>query len=200
MSQLPRAPQRLIATTVLIVLSGIVLLLSLWADTLNPYLRYEYSVPFSDAPWRWLSAHWVHLNTYHALLNIAGGLILAIWLGGLLPLWIWLVSIPLISAGICLCLILFQPGIHFYVGFSGVLHGLLVLGFTRLYDINKLMGGLALAIIVAKLILEHWQPSVLATTEALIEGRVISIAHIYGAIMGLFLAVAVRLAPIKTVS
>ena len=79
-------------------------------------------------PWRWLTAHFVHVNWQHALINAV-----ALWVVARLftpdltaarQLWALLAAALAISA----CLALIYPTIAWYRGLSGALHGLYFAG------------------------------------------------------------------------
>jgi rhomboid family GlyGly-CTERM serine protease len=79
-------------------------------------------------PWRLLSAHLVHINWPHALVNAAAWWVVARLYAPELPparqAWVLLISALVISLG----LTTLHPGIAWYRGFSGVLHALFFVG------------------------------------------------------------------------
>lgn len=102
--------------------------------------------------WRLISAHFVHINGVHLLLNWLG------WCFALLlfPAFLnWRLSGPCLlasSVGISLGLYLFFPNIQWYCGFSGVLHSLLVV--ASLLCRPRRLGGLILLLLSLKMIYE----------------------------------------------
>lgn len=147
-------------------------------------LRYQRELIGQGELWRIFTAHFVHLNLSHALLNSAGTLMLAFLLPRELPLrdwWVITLTAPfVISAGLWLK----QPELVGYVGFSGVLHGLLYFAVIRLLPQMPLLALLVLLMLVGRQVWEqtgYYDPEYL---RGLIHGRVMPDAHLFGAITG----------------
>jgi rhomboid family GlyGly-CTERM serine protease len=165
----------------LLILLLLTLVLGL-GDSLSALLRYDRSAIAAGGWWRLLTAHIVHLDAHHLLLN-GFGLVLvwslfaqdydadewcAIVLGGALA----------ISCGLWW----FSPRVIWYVGASGVLHSVMAAGAVkhlaeRAWDRWILIIGL-----LVKLSWEQWgghaQPMVVVD------------AHLYGALWGFALGAA----------
>ena len=141
--------------------------------------------------WRLLTGHLVHLGWSHLGLNVAG-LALTAWLVGAAYgtarwLVIALVSIVAIDAGFWLL----DTRLEWYVGLSGLLHGLLVAGlFAGILERDR-EAVLLFAIIVAKLAWEQIAGP-LPGSSATAGGAVIVDAHLYGAVGGLLAAALLR--------
>ncbi len=133
--------------------------------------------------WLLLSGHLAHLNWSHWALNMAGLAIVAVFFGGYASwrewLLVMLVSMLVISTGIYRL----QPGIHSYVGLSGVLHGLFVVGAWRECRHYRLSGAVLTGLLVGKLLWEA-RYGALPGSESLTRGRVLTEAHLYGALAG----------------
>ena len=135
--------------------------------------------------WRLLSGHFVHLGWPHALLNlVALGLILAAFTdvaAGPRGAWLVLGSVIAIDLG----LLVLQPHIEWYVGLSGVLHGLIA--GAAVLTRRRWEGRILLALLVVKL---GWEQrfGALPSTAEIAGGPVIVDAHLYGAIGGLITA------------
>ena len=133
--------------------------------------------------WRLLSGHFVHLGWSHLLLNLVG-LALVAWLvghafDGLRWLVVMVLSIAAIDAGLWYL----DAGLDWYVGLSGLLHGLLAAGlFVGLARRDREALILAL-FVLAKL---GWEQLVgpLPGSESTSGGAVIVNAHLYGAAGG----------------
>lgn len=134
------------------------------------------------------SAHFVHLNTMHLVLNLCAWVLIALLFEReFTPLGL-IIAVALMPWLIGLAIWLYQPSVERYVGFSGVLHGIFALGVGQLLanTQEKKLACLLLIGLIAKLSYEHFaQHSVL--TEQMIGGRVLVAAHFYGACAGLFL-------------
>lgn len=134
--------------------------------------------------WRVFTGHFVHLNFSHALMNGIGTLLLAAVLREELPAreWWWLVLVApwVISLGLWWK----QPDLVSYVGFSGVLHGLLYCGVLRLLPQAPVLALGVLAFLVAR---QGWEQTAAYDPDylrGLIGGRVMPDAHLFGALTG----------------
>jgi rhomboid family GlyGly-CTERM serine protease len=162
----------------------IAVLLQAGGGIVRETLAYDRSAIGAGEVWRLLSAHFVHLGWSHLLLNLAG-LALVSWIVGRRfdwARWIWIgfMTIAAIDAGFWF----FYPELEWYVGLSGVLHGLLVAGlFAGLVQRDREAVILTL-FVIAKLAWEQLAGP-LPGSESSSGGVVIVDAHLYGAIGGL---------------
>jgi rhomboid family GlyGly-CTERM serine protease len=81
-------------------------------------------------PWRAITAHIVHINWKHALINAAAIVVVARLFAPDLGARRQLLTLVAGAAAISIGLALFYPGITWYRGLSGVLHGLFFAGST----------------------------------------------------------------------
>jgi rhomboid family GlyGly-CTERM serine protease len=172
---------------VLIALIGVVLGLVAMAEPARSALRYERTGLAAGEWWRLVGAHLVHLGWRHALLDLAG-VALAAWLFGRLyePLrWLWIVTLS--AAAVDAGLWWLTPGLEWYVGLSGVLHGVVTAAGVALARLREPGGRLLLAAIALKLGVEQWLGP-LWMTAATAGGPVVVDAHLYGACGGLLAA------------
>ena len=154
-------------------------------EAVNPSLQYDPQAIRSGEIWRVLTAHIVHLSAIHAALNLTA-LGLMIYGFGQSRSTPSLAFCALISAlTISLSLFFWQPQVSYYVGLSGVLHGLFLFMLLPLCSQKKPLAWFALALLAAKLLYEFWQPAGSAATEQLIGGPVLTVAHWYGAMGGM---------------
>ncbi len=159
------------------------ILLQLGGDGLRDVLSYDREALEAGQLWRLLSGHFVHLGWSHLLLNLAG-LALVAWLVG--PAFDWLgwlfvgfVSIAVIDAGFWFL----YRDLGWYVGLSGLLHGLLAAGLLRGVVARDREAIILTAFVLAKL---AWEQVVgpLPGSESTSGGAVIVDAHLYGALGG----------------
>lgn len=148
-------------------------------------LAFERPLILEGQYWRLLTAHIVHLNINHALMNAAGLGLLGYYFRRDFSFGGWagllLVSMLTISAGLWWG----QPWLVGYAGLSGVLHALLYAGLVVTWKEMPRLNSLVLALLVGRLVWEHspgYDPLYL---QAVINGRVIPAAHFYGAMTGL---------------
>lgn len=150
-------------------------------------------------PWRLASGQLMHLGWTHLMMNLAGLGILWALFGRDLQVWQWAVAILACGAGVSLGLLWLSPDLEWYVGFSGILHGMLAsVVLVRVFNQPNILNALLLFGLVAKLAWEQFASGETSTAH-LIGGTVIVDSHLYGALMGAawgcFLALIRRRAP-----
>lgn len=148
-------------------------------------LRYQREDIAGGQFWRVFTAHFVHLNLAHTLLNGAGTLMLALSLARDIPSRDWWTVTLLAPWVISLGLWFKQPDLMAYVGFSGVLHGLLYFGVLRLFRVMPAWAGLFLLLLLARQVWEQTSAYNPEYLRSLIHGRVMPDAHLFGALTGL---------------
>lgn len=160
------------------------LALAAGGDVLRQALAFDRAAIGGGQWWRLLTGHFVHLGWYHTGLNAAGLAVLVLLCPQPLPLRIWLQRLLVLSLGTSLCLYGLVPGLQRYVGLSGVIHGLFLLGLVPLALQRDRIAALALVYLVGKLVYEQLAGAPLSD-EAAIGGRVITQAHLYGSLVAL---------------
>lgn len=147
-------------------------------------LCYQREAMADGAWWRAFTGHFVHLNLSHALLNSVGAVMIALVLRDeVRPADWWRISLVapfVISLGLWLR----RPELISYVGFSGVLHGLLYFGVLRLLPAAP---GLALTVLTLLIGRQAWEQTATYDPDylrGLIHGRVMPDAHLFGAVTG----------------
>ena len=150
---------------------------------LRQLLRFQRDFAEQSEFWRILTGHWVHLGWTHLAMNvIALWLILAVFPR---PRFGWEMAWVFCALGCTAGLMIFEPAVGWYVGLSGSLHGLAVVGlvasgFSR-------VNIAALILIAAKLIFEQWAGGS-SVSAGLIGGPVAVDAHLWGAAAGVIWA------------
>ena len=150
-------------------------------------LRYQSDWFSRTEYWRVFSAHWVHFNWQHLLLNAVGltlcmGIASPQW-----PMWKWVIYQLTIALGISLLFTLNNPQLQWYVGYSGVLFGVYLLAAVDLYSRDRIIALLLGSAISIKVILEQTS-SLKITTSEFIGTPVVTDAHLYGLLLGLSIA------------
>lgn len=170
-----------------------VIALAVMAGGLLPMLslRYERDGILSGEVWRLLTGHLVHLTWGHFALNV-GGLVL-IWLlfGARLSPARWLIVLLASALGVSTGLLVAHPELNWYVGLSGVLHGMFVAGALGGLYAGYRAEWLLLGLLALKLAWEQLAGP-LPGTEELAGGLVIVDAHLYGALSGLAAGLLLR--------
>ena len=164
------------------LLVATVVLLSLGKDTARMLLRYD-RIAILDAGeyWRLVTGHLVHDSFRHLALNLAAvaGLVALFprhysWRGWV---WIGLAGIVAIDVGF----VWNEPHLEWYVGLSGLLHGVLAAGTIAWWRFESKALALALTVVViAKLAWEQLHGALPLSGDM----TVIVAAHLYGAIGG----------------
>jgi rhomboid family GlyGly-CTERM serine protease len=133
--------------------------------------------------WRLATAHLAHLGISHMSLNLFAFIVLKSLFEGLMrPLeWFWvaLLSIVAIDAG----LLTLSSDVQWYVGLSGLLHGVAVAGALAFAIQARVLGRWLLAAILIKIAVEQLVGP-LPYSVASSGGPVVVDAHLYGAIGG----------------
>jgi rhomboid family GlyGly-CTERM serine protease len=173
------------------VAAGLVLaavLVAVAGEPAGRMLRYERDAVLGGEAWRLLTGHLVHLGAAHLALNAAGGALLVALLGRAYRPAQWLALALVASLGVSAGLLLGSPHVAWYVGLSGVLHGMFAAGATALAAARVRAGPLLLLVLAAKLAWEQATDG--AGIDRLLGGTVIVDAHLYGALAGLAGALA----------
>ena len=141
--------------------------------------------------WRLFTAHWVHTHPAHAALNLAAWPLIFGLAHTELPLRHWALATLVCVLGVDAGLWWGAPGVAWYVGLSGVLHGLWALAALAVWRRERVLAGAMLLGIAAKLYWEQTQGAA-PGSEAWIGHRVIVDAHGYGALAGLLYGIALH--------
>lgn len=162
------------------VLSALCLSLMAWAPAADS-LMWDRGALGHGQFWRGMTAHLVHLNMMHCLKNLLGLLLICEYLWHELRLFDVCVLTLWTAAGVSLMLWWLVPDVGWYLGLSGVLHGLWAgSALVWLLRAGALVPAVALALLVIKLSMP------VAAVGAL---PVVSVAHGYGALCGVLWAV-----------
>lgn len=164
----------IIALSVLVALGG---------DDARALLRYERVALAAGEPWRWLSAHFTHLGWAHVAMNMAAVVLIHLIARDALRVSDWVGVTVTGALAIDVGLQLFSPHVSWYVGFSGVSHGLLAAAALALWRERRVLACVMLAGLMAKLVWEQIAGAV-PGSAATAGGTVIVDAHLYGAIAG----------------
>ena len=169
----------------IVVLCALTLLLA--GDPGREWLRFDRAGIAAGEVWRLLTGHLVHLGVSHTLLNLAG-LILVWFLVGRAyawQQWLWVMAGSI--AAIDLGLWFGAPSLEWYVGLSGLLHGMLAAGIVAGLA-GRSAETLLLAVVVAGKLAWEQFAGPLPGSETTSGGAVIVDAHLYGVIGGTLVA------------
>lgn len=148
-----------------------------WLSALELLIAQDKEAPMH---YRWFTAHFVHLNMEHTVLNVAGSLV------------IWLLCVSVVPSALLLFLLFSVPvfisvgmlvdveSVWRYRGFSGVLEGFFIVGAIWQWWLNRLFSLLLVSFIFIKLYLEQRSDFNDAYLLDAIGGFVAVDAHLYG--------------------
>ncbi|MBT8131182.1 MAG: rhombosortase [Gammaproteobacteria bacterium] len=175
--------QSLLSSGPLLVVAAIIILTALGGESARLALRYDNAAIASGQWWRLLSGHLVHLGWQHLLLNLTGLVLVMMLFPREYRAWQWSIILLASIFGTSAGFLLFRPDLVWYVGLSGVLHGLFLAGAVRWIARGEVEGYLLLGFLVAKLLWEQFF-NALPFSVAMAGGAVIVDAHLYGAVIG----------------
>lgn len=133
--------------------------------------------------WRLLTGHGVHTDLVHALMNLAAWPFV-FWLAhGEASARQWALGFLFCVLGVDAGLWWFSPDVAWYVGLSGVLHGVLVWSALAAWRQARFPALAVLLGVAAKLLWEQIAGP-LPGSETWIGHRVVVDAHLYGALSG----------------
>ena len=183
MLNLPLAPRFIIGPSIIVFICWT---LFLFEPMSSEWLAYDSLLIEQQQFWRLLTGNFLHTNFNHLLLNSAGVILLWALHGQYFNAKPYLAFMLELCLGTTLCVYIFSPDLRWYVGLSGALHGLFLLG--AYFDIRQgLKSGWLLVIgVLAKVAHERYYGASDDIAE-LIGANVAIDAHLYGCLSALLL-------------
>lgn len=173
----------------LIAVAALLLLPEIAGDAARTALRYERMPIAAGEWWRLITAHFVHIDLEHTLLNLMGVVLMwAIFARDLSPKQ-WLIVTTVVVLTIDAGLWFRDRSVDWYVGASGALHGFMAAGTYVHVRRGDLDGWILVIFIVLKLGYEQLH-GVLPFAESGMP--VVLNAHLYGAIGGVLAAACLK--------
>lgn len=166
------------------------LLLNLGGEPVRALLQYDRLAILHGQLWRIFTGNFVHLGWGHLGEDMAGYVLLCLLLEDILPSWRCPLLVVLGSLGVGIGLLMGDPGLRWYVGVSGALNTLWIVGAMQLMRQRDWIGWILAVFLVLKLMYEQLRgplPWSVATTG----GPVVVDAHLYGTFTGVILGLAV---------
>ncbi|HLR17670.1 MAG TPA: rhombosortase [Alcanivoracaceae bacterium] len=181
----------LLDKTVYTVFGVALLLVSVYHESLNPYLNFNSELILQGQYWRAFTGHMAHLNLKHGLMNVLGFWTCCYFFNDVYKLrhffvW-WLVGTPLLSA----CMLLFDGPLSNYVGLSGMLYGWLMFAIIAGFLTQPKLHLLGFIVLAGRI---TWEQTSHYDTHYLLDsiGGVVYVnAHFYGTLIGTVMAVIV---------
>ncbi len=150
--------------------------------------RYQRAAIADGEWWRLASAHVVHLDARHAVMNALGLMLLwALFARSHSPRQ-WLLAVVITITAIDAGFWFLSPWLQWYVGASAVLHGVFACGCIAMIRRGDAMGIAAGVVFIAKLAWEQLQGPL-----PFVQGQpVVTISHLYGACGGIVAGLLLR--------
>jgi rhomboid family GlyGly-CTERM serine protease len=187
------AIRRLLGSWAVVALALLCLALAAGGDEARELGRYERLAIENGEYWRLVTAHLVHLSVGHLWPNLAALAILGLLFDDVFRNTDWWRVTAVSAAAIDAGLYLYQPGVLWYVGLSGVLHGVVAAGAIALFTRHRALGAVLALGLTAKLSFEQVFGAVPFTAES-VGGPVVVAAHLYGALGGALAETGARIA------
>jgi rhomboid family GlyGly-CTERM serine protease len=166
----------------LLAVTGLLLVPEALGEGARAALRFDREAIAAGEWWRLLSAHVVHLGFRHAALNALGLALLGLLFARDFAFRRWSEIVVLAVVAVDAGLWLFNRELEWYVGASGVLHGVMAAGSWSRIRKREWEGWLFGGVLVGKLLYEHFVAPMPLSGEV---GPVVVSVHSYGAIGGL---------------
>jgi rhomboid family GlyGly-CTERM serine protease len=174
-----------------IALLGVCALLALpeiFGEPARQALSFDRGALAAGQWWRLLTAHFVHLDAQHALLNGLGVVLMwALFARDYSP-WRWAAIYCGSALAVSVGLWILNPELQWYVGASGALHGVMTAGTIAHLRRRDLDGWILAVFIVVKLSYEQFAGALpfAGTANTIVD------AHLYGAIGGVVLGLFLK--------
>jgi rhomboid family GlyGly-CTERM serine protease len=162
----------------------LLLLTETLGDTGRQWLAFDRGAIESGQVWRLLTGNLVHLGWWHWFLNELGLVVLVLLCPQPLPGREWARRVVLLGLSTSAGLYLAVPGLGHYVGMSGVIHGLFVLGLLPQARRGDLIALGCLLYLFGKIGWELYAGAPVSDEQA-IGGRVIVESHLFGVLAAL---------------
>lgn len=163
-------------------------LLALGGDATRDALQYDRLAILHGQIWRIFTGNWVHLGWSHLAEDMVGYVLLWLLFEQVLPSWRCPVLVVLGAVGVGLGLLLGDRDLRWYVGISGALNTLWIVGAMALMARRDWIGWVLAVFLLLKLLYEQLLgplPWSVATTG----GPVVVDAHLWGACVGALIGV-----------
>lgn len=155
-------------------------------------LRYDRVWIGQGEAWRLISGHFTHLGWSHLALNSVGLVLVWYLVGKAYTLRSWAMVVGMTLATMDVGFWILNPELYWYVGMSGLLHGLLTAGIVARWNSIDAETVILILLIIAKIAWEQFGGPV-PGSEWTSGGPVIVDAHLYGALGGVLGGFLVRI-------
>lgn len=174
------------------IIALISLSIALIGNEANLAMRFDREAIHSYEWWRILTGNLAHLSWNHLWMNLAGLIMIWFMYHNQLTRTTWLINFVVCSLCVSICLLFLNPELHWYVGLSGTLHGLLMTGIIINIFKKERLDIILFVFVSGKLIWEQYAGALPGSAETA-GGPVIVDSHLYGALAGLVTGLALSL-------
>ncbi len=175
-------------------MAALLICIQIVAETFNLGLSYSHAALSRGVLWPAITGHFVHLSIAHLMLNAAATYLIVDAFESGFYRWKLPVATLLLAAMISAGLYWFYPGLRYYAGFSGVLHGMVLLGALWCSRYPEWVRWAIVAVVVAKV---GWEQSPYYDERQiarLIGAPVAEQAHLLGVLSAAIILLGARLA------
>jgi len=184
--------RRIVAWLLPLIFISVSVLIMALGELGQEALRYDRVWIGQGESWRLLSGHFTHLSWSHLLLNGAGLLLVWFLVGKRYNLRAWLLVVVIILSVMDLAFWFLNPELYWYVGMSGMLHGLLLAGIVAQLPRIDAETAILLLLLTLKIGWEQYAGPV-PGSETTSGGPVVVDAHLYGALGGVLGGLLLRI-------
>ena len=167
-----------------IAVAGISALIAAGGNSWREALKYDRLAIADGEWWRLVTAHVTHLGGAHLGMNAAALFLAWLLVGDRMSAAYWLVCLAVTVLAIDLGFWLLEPNLLWYVGLSGLLHGMLLAGAMAGLTRSPGESLVIIAVVLAKLAYEQIVGP-MPGSASVAGGQVVVEAHLYGGLGGL---------------
>lgn len=171
----------------------VLMLTTIFGSYINPILRYDRDEILVGEIWRLITGHFVHLGTYHAFMNLFGFILIRIIFPKVISNQYLLVAIVFMAVSISFALLISSPQLDWYLGFSGVLHGLFAYCIVLSLNAKLSIDWVILLVFIFKIVNEQLPGYDANYLADYIHAPVAVDAHLYGFLAGIICSVLIKL-------
>ncbi len=170
----------------------VAVLLSLGGETALAWLRFDREGISAGEIWRLVSGHFVHLGWPHFALNATGMALVWYLVGDAFDTRRWLLISVVCVLTMDTGLWVFDPDLQWYVGLSGLLHGILAAGLVARLSHPDKEALVLMLLLLGKLAWEQFSGP-LPGSEETAGGPVVVDSHLFGSLGGVLAAIWIRI-------
>lgn len=170
----------------------VAVLLALGGEMARQWLRFDREAIDAGELWRLVSGHFAHLGWPHFALNAAGLVLVWYLVGDVFDRLRWILIGTFTVITIDIGLWVFDPALMWYVGLSGLLHGILAAGLVEKLRKPDTEALALVVLLLGKLAFEQFSGP-MPGSETTAGGTVVVDSHLFGTLGGVVAAILLRI-------